>query len=139
MKSGVAFLDDKRGYPFRSLVVIRDGHGDTYFGKMAVGYEGLGAIKDPTAIPALGHSARSARIGTSFRLGQGPAAEFLALRERRDVFFPLLFASKFENMVCAQRIVRSDDQTDRAVDASEFLDYAYIFDVPHSRAAVLLG
>jgi hypothetical protein len=82
--------------------------------------------------------ARAAGVGAGFGLGERPAAELFALRQRHDVFFLLLFAAEFVDVIGAERIVRRDDDADRAVHARKFLDDDGVFAIAHSGAAVFL-
>ena len=54
--------------------------------------------------------ARAAGVGARLRLGERPAAEIFALRQRHHIFLPLRLGAKFVDVVGAQRIVRRDDQ-----------------------------
>ncbi len=90
------------------------------------------------AVFLVGVGARAAGVGASFGFGERPAAEFLALGERDDVFRFLRLGAEFVDVVGAERIVRGDDDADRAVHARQFLDDDGVFEVAHSRAAILL-
>ncbi len=46
--------------------------------------------------------------------------------------------AEFVDVIRAQRIVRRDNQSDRAVDARQLLDHRHVLDVAKTRAAVLL-
>ncbi len=93
----------------------------------------------PAAAGARRHGARAAGVGAGFGLGQRPAAELFALRQRHDVFLALRLGAKFVDVVGAKRIVRGDDEADRAVDARELFDGDDVFDVAEAGAAVFLG
>ena len=90
----------------------------------------------PAAVFAHGGGARAACIGAGFRFRERPAAELFALRERRDVFLLLLFGAELIDVIGAERIVRRDDDADRAVHARKLLNDDGVFDVAHSRAAI---
>ena len=107
-------------------------------GVVAVGGERLRAVDDPAAVFLRGRGARAAGVGTGFGFGERPAAQLLALRERRDVLLFLLFVAEFVDVIGAERIVRRDDDADRAVHARELFDDDGVLDVAHSRAAILL-
>ncbi len=128
-ESGIPFFDDEGGDAFCAFGLVGDGHGHADVGVVAVGGEGFRAVQDPVAVFAGGDRARASGVGARAGFGQGPAAEFFSLRERDDVFFALVFAAEFINVIGAERIVGRDDQADGAVDAGEFLDHRGVFDV----------
>ncbi len=94
-----------------------------------------------TQLPAVAHGncARAARVRAGFRFGERPAAEFFALRERHDVFLFLFFAAEFVEVIRAERIVRRDDQSDRAIHARQLFDGDDVFGVAEAGAAVRFG
>ena len=118
---------------------IGDGHGDANIRVVAVGGERLRAVDHPAAVGFRGVGARAARVGARFGLGERPAAELFALRQRDDIFLSLLFGAKLENVIRAQRIVRGNDDADRAIDAGKLLDDDGVFEIAHARAAIFLG
>ena len=111
-----------------------DHHAD--IGIVAVGDEGLRAVDDPTAVFLDGSGARASCVRAGFGFGERPAAQLLALRERRDVLLLLLFVAELVDVVGAQRIVRGDDDANGAVHARELFDDDGVLDVAHSRAAI---
>src|ERR1700675_1318667 len=138
-KAGSSLLDDERGNAVAFLRRVGDGHADAHVGVVPVGGEGLRAVDDPAPFFLRGAGARAACVRAGFRFRKRPAAEFLALRERLDVFFLLRFGAEFVDVVGAERIVRRDDDADRAIHARKLFDDDGVLDVAHSRAAVLLG
>ena len=118
---------------------VGDGHGHADVGVVAVGGEGLRAVEDPVLAVAHRHGARAAGVGAGFGLGERPAAELFALRQRDDVFALLLVGAELVDVVGAERIVRGDDEADGAVDARELFDGDDVFDVAEAGAAVFLG
>ncbi len=86
LEAGRSLLDDERGNAVALLCGVGDGHAHADVGVVAVGGEGFRAVDDPAAVLLHGHGARAAGVGAGFRLGERPAAEFLALGERDDVF-----------------------------------------------------
>ena len=113
-------------------------HSDAYVRVMPVRGECLRSVNDPATILLLCLGARPACVGTSLRLGQRPAPQLLALRQRHNVFLLLLFAAEFIDVIGAQRIVCGHDDSDRAVHTRQFLDDDRVFRVAHPGAAVLL-
>ena len=93
------------------------------------------STQPPSLRTAVG--ARAAGVGAGFRLGERPAAELFPLRERDHVFLPLRFGAEFVDVIGAKRIVRGDDDADRAVHARQFFDGDGVFDVAKARAAIL--
>ena len=104
---------------------------------MAVGGESFRAVDDPGAV-ADRRGARAASIGTRFRLGERPAAELFALRQRRHVFLASVLRCRIVDVIGAKRIVRGDDDADGAIDARKLFDGDNVLDVAESRAAVFL-
>jgi hypothetical protein len=137
-KTRVALLHDKRGNSFCSFWLVGHGHGHANVRVVAVGDEGFRAVENPAAVLAHRGSSRAAGVRARLRLGQRPAAEFFALRQRRDIFLALLRSAKFIDVIGAQRIVRRNDQPDRAVDARELLDDRRVLDVAKAGAAAVL-
>src|SRR5579862_5111947 len=56
--------------------------------------------------------------------------------DRHEILFFLCFGAKFEDVVRAERVVRGDNDADRAVHAREFFDGNHVFDVAEASAAV---
>ena len=119
LESRRSLLDDERGNSVALFRWIGDGHAHADVGVMAVGGESFRAVDEPAAVLLHGRGARAACVGACFGFGERPAAEFFALRERRDVLFLLLFAAEFVDVIGAERIVRGDDDADRAVHARQ--------------------
>ena len=84
-----------------------------------------------------GFEGRGIRARTGLR--ERPSAEFLPARQKGQIFLLLRFASKAKDMTCAKRIVRSDDQRQRAIESSNLFDNDRGAKRIESRAAVLLG
>ncbi len=103
---------------------------------MAIRRERFRAVDDPAAIFSCGDGSRPSRVGPGFGLGQRPAAEFFALRERNHVLLSLLFIAKFVDVIRAERVVGRDDEPDGAVDPSQLFDHRHVLDVAEARAAV---
>ena len=137
-KTRIALFHDERGNSFRALGLVGHGHGHAHIRVVAVGDKCFRAVENPAAVLAHCGGARAAGVRARLRFGQRPAAEFLALRQRLNIFLALLRRAKFVDVIRAQRIVRRDDQSDRAVDARQFLDHRRILHVAKARAAVLL-
>jgi len=136
LESVGSLLDDERGNPVAFFRGVRHRHADANVGVVPVGGESFRTVDDPAAVFLHGRSAGTTCIGAGLRFGERPAAEFLALCQRRDVFFLLLVAAKFIDVIRAQRIVCRDDDADRTIHAREFFDDDGVFGVAHARAAV---
>src|SRR5258705_6414781 len=72
-------------------------------------------------------------------LREGPSAKFLPARQRGQIFLLLRFVAKAKDMARAKRIVRSDDQRQRAIESSNLFDNDREAERIESRAAILLG
>ena len=120
----------------RAFGFLGDGHGHADAGVVAVGGESFRAVQHPIIAITDGDGSRAAGVRAGFGLGERPAAEGAALRQGHDVFLLLRFGAEFEDVIGAERIVRGDDQTDRAIDAREFFDGDDVFGVAEARAAV---
>ena len=139
LESGRSLFDDEGADAVRAFGFVGHRHHHGNVGIVAVGGEGLRAVDDPVIAVALRGGARAAGVGAGFGLGQRPRADFFALGERRQIFLLLRFGAEFEDVIAAERIVRRDDDADRAVDAREFLDRSGVFDVAEAGAAVFFG
>src|SRR5580693_388018 len=139
LESFRALLNDERGNSVALLRRVGDGHAYADVRVMAVRRESLRAIDDPAAVFFHGGGASAAGVRAGFGFGERPAAEFLPLRERRDVLLLLFFAAEFIDVIGAERIVRGDDDADRAIHARQFLDDDGVFRVAHARATVFFG
>src|SRR6185437_15859826 len=135
-KARSSLLNDECGNAVVLLGSVRDGHRDADVSIVTVGSERLRAIQHPAAIFFAGHGACAACVRSGFRFGERPAAEFLALRQRRYVFLLLLFGAEFVDVIGAERIVGGDDDANRAIYAGKLLDDNGVFEVAHARAAI---
>ena len=119
LEAGSALFDDERRDAVAFLCGVGDRHTHADVRVMAIGGEGFRAVDDPGAVFSYGLGARAAGVGTGFRLGERPAAELFALRQRGDVFLFLFFAAEFVDVIGAERIVRGHDDADGAIHARQ--------------------
>src|SRR5690242_16115845 len=106
---------------------------------MPVGDEGLSAVEHPLVSLADGRATRAPSIGAGARLGETPGADPFAGREFGNVLFALLFIAGDKDVVRTKGRVRGNDDADRTINAREFFDRDYIFDIAHSSAAIFGG
>ena len=98
----------------------------------------FGAVQHPVFAIARRGGASAAGVRASFRLGQRPCAQLLALSEGHEIFALLFFVGELVDVVGAERIVGRDGEPDGTVDARELFNHRGVFDVAQPRAAIFL-
>src|ERR1700735_4021653 len=136
-KSLGVFVDNES----RNAVGVRgsvgDGENDNRVSVVAVSAERLRSIQHPAVSLADSGHASAAGVRPRRGLCQSPGTDEFAGRQYADAFTLLRFVAGKENMIRAERRVRRDNDSDRAIDAGEFFDGSNVLDVAHACAAVL--
>ena len=121
----------------RALALVGRGDHHGNIGVVAIGDEGLVAIQHIAVAFFHGGGARIAGVRARSGLGQSPRGQPLAAGQLRDVFLLLRLVSGEKDVVGAQRVVRRNDDADRAVHSREFFNRQNIIDIAETRAAIL--
>src|SRR6185369_2694746 len=133
-----AFFKDECRDSFASLCPISNRHRNTSICMYRMRNEVLRTVNRPATIGSDSSRLCSGCIGTRTGFSQSPGAKSLAGGQRNKKFLLLLFGPVLVYMVRAKRIVRSDRDADRAINAGQFLNDRCVFHIAHSGAAVLL-